>query len=428
MTRNTSDETVPESVGKYGVIRELGRGSTCRVYLARDPFADREVAVKVLAPHMQGGVRENKRFAHAFQSEAALAGRLKHPHIAAIYDAATDGHTSYIVMEYVAGGTLQQYCDPQHLLPVNKVVEIIFKCCRALDYAMRSGVIHRDVKPGNILISHDTEIKISDFGTAFMELAEHTQLTGVGSPAYMSPEQIQEHELTHQTDIYSLGVVMYRLLTGKLPYKARDTDKLMYEILHVEPVPPSSLRSAIPQAVDRIVLRALKKEQSERYPTWLEFAKDLANAFGQLQTSADAFADTEKFNALRPLPFFENFDDTQIWEVLSMATWRRIAPDTVIVREGTEGDSFYIVVQGEVLVARAEQPLDTLGPGDCFGLMLYFAETFRRRTTTITSRGDVVAVEIKASALGKSSHACQVHFNQAFLRILIDRLDGSPGR
>lgn len=428
MTRNTSDETIPQSVGKYSVIRELGRGSTCRVYLARDPFADREVAVKVLAPHLQGGGRESKRFTRAFQSEAALAGRLKHPHIAAIYDAASEGDTSYIVMEYVAGGTLQQYCDPQHLLPINKVVEIIFKCCRALDYAMRSGVIHRDVKPGNILVSHDTEIKISDFGTAFMELAEHTQLTGVGSPAYMSPEQIQEHELTHQTDIYSLGVVMYRLLTGKLPYKARDTDKLMHEILHVDAAPPSRLRGTVPPAVDRIVLRALQKEQGARYPTWLEFAKDLANVFSQLQPSGDAFADTEKFDALRQLPFFERFDDTRIWEVLGIAAWRRVAPDTVIVREETEGDSFYIVVEGEVQVSRSGQILGTLDAGDCFGLMLYFSETSRRRTTTMTSKGDVVAVEIKASALNRSSDGCQVQFNQAFLRILIDRLDGNPAR
>lgn len=412
-----------EYVGKYRIIRELGRGSTCRVYLAQDPFNDREVAIKVIFPHGQGGTRENKRFMRAFMSEAALAGRLKHPHIAAIYDAAMEESYSYLVMEYVPGGTLQQFCDPAHLLPVEQVVEIIFKCCRALDYAMRQGVIHRDVKPSNILVTQETEIKISDFGTAFLQVADHTQLTGVGSPAYMSPEQIQEKELTHQTDIYSLGVVMYRLLTGRLPYESRHTDKLLDEILHVNPPPPSTHRPAIPAALDRIVMRAMRKEVHERYATWLEFAKDLAAVFNQLHGPGQAAADMEKFSALKQLPFFERFEDSQIWEVLGMATWTRIAKNAVIVQEGTVGESCFILVEGEVQVSRSSTELTRLGPGDCFGLVLYFEERSRARTTTVTALTDCSLLELPAAALNRASEACQAQLNKAFLRLLVNRLE-----
>ncbi|WP_333842052.1 serine/threonine-protein kinase [Pelomicrobium sp.] len=414
---------LPEYVGKYKVIRELGRGSTCRVYLAQDPFTDREVAVKVISPQLQKGARESKRFMRAFMSEATLAGRLKHPHIAAIYDAAMEEDFGYLVMEYVPGGTLQQFCDPARLLPLDRVVEIIFKCCRALDYAMRQGVIHRDVKPGNILVTQGTEIKITDFGTALLQIADHTQLTGVGSPAYMSPEQIREQELTHQTDIYSLGVVMYRLLTGRLPYDSRETEKLMEEILHGVPLPPSAHRPGLPPALDRIVLRAMGKELHERYPTWLEFARDLAAVFGQLQAPGQPAADTEKFSALRRLPFFERFEDSQIWEVLGMAAWRRVPEDSVIVQEGTVGESCFILVEGTAQVSRNGIPLEQLAPGDCFGLMLYFEESSRARTTSITALTECSLIELPAAALNRSSDACQAQFNKAFLRLLVNRLE-----
>jgi serine/threonine protein kinase len=418
-------ENLPDYIGKYKVLRELGRGSTCRVYLVQDPFAGREVALKVLAPHLRGNARENKRFLRAFQSEASLAGRLKHPHIAAIYDAAMEGDQSYIVIEYVAGGTLQPYCHRDRLLSIERVVEISFKCCRALEYAMRQGVIHRDVKPGNILVAQGTDIKITDFGTAFLSVAEYTQLSGVGSPAYMSPEQILERELTHQTDIYSLGVVMYRMLTGRLPYAARETEKLMQEILYVEPLPPSTHRPEIPPAVDRIVMRALQKDLTERYGTWTEFAKDLANVFSQLQISGEV-ADTAKFNALKQLPFFEKFEDSQIWEVLSLGTWQKAMRDTVLVREGQPGESLFILVDGRVGVSRGGIPLTGLNPGDCFGLMLYFEESSRVRTTTVTSLSEATLLELKATDLNRASEATQVQVNKAFLRILVQRLEQRP--
>src|SRR5258708_2028952 len=170
-------------------------------------------------------------------SGAALAGKPNHPHIVEILDAVVEPEHSYLVMEYVPGTTLEVHSDVTNLLPLNKVVEIIFKCIRALEYAFQHGVIHRDIKPGNILLSESGDTKVSDFGASFQQRhgQETTQLTGVGSPAYMSPEQIRMEDITHQTDIYSLGVVMYRMLTGRLPYEANTQARLSFAILTTLP-------------------------------------------------------------------------------------------------------------------------------------------------------------------------------------------------
>ena len=177
-----------ETIGKYPIIREIGSGATSRVYLARDPFADREVAIKVLLPGKGADPQVERMMHKSFMTEASLAGKLNHPHIVDIYDAVIETERSYLVMEYVPGVTLEAHSSVASLLPVGKVVEIIFKCIRALEYAHNHGIIHRDIKPGNILLSKDGEAKVSDFGAAFQRARGWNLAgTGVGSPAYMSP-------------------------------------------------------------------------------------------------------------------------------------------------------------------------------------------------------------------------------------------------
>jgi serine/threonine protein kinase len=183
-------QPLPLQIG-YPILRELGKGGTSVVYLARDSFANREVAIKVIRSQPVLDTDLTRRYRRVFLNEAALVGKLFHPHILAIYDAFSDADVSYIVMEYVDGCTLERYCDVAELLPISRVVEIIFKCSLALAFAQRHGVIHCDIKPANILIADDTNIKISDFGAAQYDEAEHTALQGIGSPAYMSPEQVQ---------------------------------------------------------------------------------------------------------------------------------------------------------------------------------------------------------------------------------------------
>jgi len=413
-----------ESIGKYPITREIGRGATSRVYLARDPFAERDVAIKVFQFEHDISPQVERMIHKAFLAEAALAGKLNHPHIVEILDAVVEPEHSYLVMEYVPGATLEAHSEVTNLLPLTKVVEIIFKCIRALEYAFQSGVIHRDIKPANILLSEGGDTKVSDFGASFQQRLEEqtTQLTGVGSPAYMSPEQVRMENVTHQTDIYSLGVVMYRLLTGRLPYEANSQVGLTHAILNTPAPRPTTLRPDLPPLLDQIVMKAMEKDRAARYKTWLEFGKDLSQAFTSLRLAGASASDSERFNELRDMPFFEDFDDVALWEVVRIGSWKTLDAGTVIIREADQGDSFYFLVEGEVGVTLLGKQLNVIKPGGCFGEILYFAGRLGRRTTTITSLSKVTIIEIRADALRAATDGCQVGFNKAFMRVLVDRL------
>jgi serine/threonine protein kinase len=413
-----------EHIGKYPVVREIGSGATSRVYLGRDPFGERDVAIKVFLFNTEMDAATQRMMHKAFLAEASLAGKLNHPHIVDIYDAVAEPDHSYVVMEYVPGTTLEVHSGMANLLPLDKVVEIIFKCIRALEYAFQHGVIHRDIKPGNIMLSEKGETKVGDFGASFQQRqgAESTQITGIGSPAYMSPEQVRMEALNQQTDIYSLGVVMFRLLTGRLPFEAATQAALAYAILNTPPPAPSSLRPDIPPILDQIVLKAMSKALEDRYASWLDFGKDLTRAFASLHSPGGATTESEKFSALRNMEFFQDFGDVALWEALRIGTWKQIPAEQVVIREGDVGDSVYLLIAGEVGVTLLGKPLNTLKPGACFGEVLYFTGAAGRRTTTIVSMSPITVLEIKAETLRAATDQCQVAFNKAFMRVLIDRL------
>ncbi len=428
MSTEAGTETVPlppetRRIGKYEIIREIGRGATSVVYKAYDPFQDREVAVKAVFPEVLGDQEHGRRYRKLFVTEASLAGRLSHPHIVAIYDAAADDDASYIVMEYVDGSTLEQYARVDHLLPLSRVLEIVYKCARALDYAAREGVIHRDIKPANILLAGESDIKVSDFGAALNAASDSTQITGVGSPAYMSPEQVREQQLTYQTDIFSLGVVFYQLLTGRLPFLGTNNYSIIYQIINVDPAPPSRFRSEVPPKIDAIVLRMLQKNTADRYQTWGDLAGDLVDVLGGVRASSrDGMPEAEKFDKLRKLEFFRNFSDVELWEVLRLATWRHLAANAVLIQEGDIGSSFFILAGGEVQVRKQGRLLNTLGSGECFGEMAYLGKQKFQRSASVVASTDVVAIEIRAESLPRASELCRHHFNGAFLELLVDRL------
>ena len=418
-----------EHIGKYPLLREIGAGATSKVYLARDPFAERDVAIKVFLFDKDADGEQERMKHKSFIAEASLAGKLAHPHIVDIFDAVVEPGRSYLVMEYVPGTTLEAHADVARLLPVSKVVEIIFKCIRALEYAHRHGVIHRDIKPGNILLSQTGETKVSDFGASFQQkLQDTTQISGVGSPAYMSPEQVRLEPLTLQTDIYSLGVTMYRLLTGRLPFSASTQPALTYAILNTEAQRPAKLRPELPGLLDAIVMKAMEKNPAARYQSWLDFGKDLSQAFASLRLAGATVSDSEKFTKLRDFPFFADFNDVALWELIRIATWKTIGPQTVLIREGESGDNFYFLVEGEVDVTLFSKLLATVKAGRCFGELLYFAERSQRRTSTVTARTPITVMEVKADAMRAATDACQAAFNKACMRVLIERLVDSNQR
>lgn len=414
-----------DKLDKYQILRKLGQGATATVYLGYDSFASREVAIKVFAKETFSEGERGRLARKLFITEASLAGKLIHPHIAQIYDAVADADPSYIVMEYVSGGTLEPYCELDNLMHVVEVCEVVFKCTRALDYAFRQGVIHRDLKPANILRAGGTNVKISDFGAALTATSDTTQVANVGSPAYMSPEQVQELPLNHQTDIFAMGVVMYQLLTGTQPFQGSNNFAIIYQITHVMPPPPSALRVEVPRRVDEVVTRALQKSTQDRYATWDEFSFDLAEALRTeyLTTQPHVVPDTEKFNTLRGLSFFGKFSDVQIWEVARLSQWRRCGTGEVLMREGEPGDFFCVLARGEVKVTKHGKLLNVLSAGECVGEMVYLNANAGVRGATVTTISDATVITIPMASLDRASEPCRSSFDRAFLRILVERLD-----
>jgi serine/threonine protein kinase len=267
----------------------------------------------VAFPEALKNVEDGAFYKSMFLNEAALAGKLNHPHIVQIFDAVVEDKYSYIVMEYVEGGTLEKFCTPEGMLEPREVAEIAFKCVRALAFAQTLGLTHRDLKPGNILHNDGTDIKIADFGAAINKVSDRTIITNVGSPAYMAPELVTgTAQASHLTDIYALGVVMYFMLTGRLPFTGANTMSVIYQIVNTEPDPPSTHSSGLDRAFDAIVMKAIAKDPSKRFATWDDFGAALAETWKKDQKAEErrGQSDTERFQVLRTLPFFRDFPRT----------------------------------------------------------------------------------------------------------------------
>jgi len=427
---NQAVVAMPERIGKYPVLQEIGRGATSVVYLCDDPFYSRNVAVKVVIPDVSQNKDKGRLFRKLFITEASLAGKLQHPHICQIYDAVANDREQYIVMEYVDGGTLERHGDAQDLLPIDRVVEIVFKCTRALEFAHKMGITHRDLKPANILYTGETDVKVSDFGAALIASGDITQVSAIGSPAYMSPEQVKEHALDHRTDIYSLGVVMYQLLAGRLPFQATNNFSLIYQIANVEPQPASSYRPQIPAALDAIVKRAMAKDLAQRYANWEDFSLDLAEVFRneRLSGKREQFADSDKFESLRKLTFFTNFTDAELWEVARISNWRTAGAGELLMKEGEPGNFFCILADGQVRVTRKGKLLNILSAGECFGEMAYLSKEEQLRGADVTVMEESKIISVPTQKLTQASDACRYKFDRAFMEILVERLTMANAR
>lgn len=416
-----------QKVGKYVITKELGRGSTGTVYLCHDPYHGTDVALKLYHPDTDLSDDQKAVRRRLFFNEAQLAGRLEHPNILPVFDAGEDEGARYVVMEYIRGARpLSSYCGPHHTLSVRKIVEIGFKCAKALDYAHREGVIHRDIKPSNILFTPDEDIRLVDFGIAETALSGPGPGKGlIGSPSYMAPELMKKRPATKQTDLYGLGVVMYELLTGKRPFYGDRLERLVRQIVYATPPPIHRLRSEVPQLLEEIVAKALEKKPGRRYRTGAEFAADLTRAFTHLERMDAQMAAQERFNLLRHLTFFEDFTYPEIWEVLHASHWQSYGDDEEIIREGQIDDSFFIVVSGEVELNKSGEAVGVFGPGGCFGETGYLDKA--RRTATAVARGPVQVLRVNTTLIEQASTETQLRFNRVFLKTLLERLSSRGG-
>ncbi|NCT83230.1 MAG: protein kinase [Comamonadaceae bacterium] len=428
-----SADDLPSHIGRYQVLRRLGEGATSDVFLARDPFQGMEVAIKRMRawapPADAPGSDFSSRF---FSAEAALAGRLHHPNVVAILDAVAGGEAPYLVMEYVPGVTLKHFCRSDRLLPLDQIVELGFKCAMALGYVFRQGVIHRDVKPANLLAVLDgagqvVDVKVSDFGSALNLNADATQIHRVGSLAYMPPEQIEGGDVDCRADIYALGAVLYHLIVGRPPFDAPHQMTLMHQIYHQAPLPLVDQRQGVTAALDAVVLRALAKSPQQRYADWESFAQALSALVAGQQVPLNRLGevrDSERFNLLRSLEFFADFGDVQLWEVVRRARWRRYPVGHALFKRGQEGNSFHIIAQGEVQVFRDDRLVATLGQGTSVGEMAYLAPNpdLRRHSTDIKVSQECTSICFTPESVGQLSPECQHRFDRAFIRVLVRRL------
>jgi serine/threonine protein kinase len=409
-------------VGKYDIQKLLGKGATGTVYLARDTFTGKEVALKTIEPEVFRDPEFGTVYRSQFLNEASLAGKLRHPHIVAILDAVVGENSGYIAMELVTGGDLSRYVTPQTLLPVADVLQIGFKVCGALEYAAKEGIVHRDIKPANIMVASGTEVKIADFGAAVLKKSQVVQTAAMGSPYYMSPEQITgEAPLTFHSDMYSLGVVLYELLTGRRPFQAENMDALLDKILKLDPLPPTEVRAGLPKDADAVVLRAMKKAPEQRYATWAEFALELSRV-GRMVLPEGAIPDSEKYVALQKVPMLATLSDSELWELARAGRWMRSARNRSIVKEKERGTSFFFLAQGEAKVTLQARLLNMLGAGEFFGEMAYIAGGEQPRHATVESSTDVMLAEFEPAALDKMSLGAQLQVMRALVRNVSERL------
>ena len=421
-------EKAPEKIGKYKLIREVGRGATATVYLAEHPQYPENVALKLIRfdDKSKDTAKWNRRLLKLLRAEMDVSRRLDHPNIIKVFDTTVEKDYAYLVMEYFPGTTLEHYCSFQNLLPLHRTIGMVFKCAMALDYAYRQGIVHRDIKPANILVDEHDNVKITDFGLALniskKSASDSTFIMGVGSPAYMSPEQIKSYPLNQKTDLFSLGVVLFHMLTGRLPFRAKNPAQLIYKIINTEPPLVSQINSELPEQLDQVIRKALEKDLYSRYKNGADFAKDLSAVRYKILDDTSAPIDNTRYSILRKMPFFTEFEDVEIWEILRFSRWRKSDSNTLLMREGDSDQRFGIVIDGRVEVSVDGQRVSEVSYGEVFGELAYLDEQDHKHMYTVVTTTTTTYLELNPAALSLATDECQDAFRRRLVTVVARRL------
>jgi hypothetical protein len=374
--------------GRYEIVAELGRGAMGVVYKALDPQIGRTVAVKTVSLSGQEP-DEEKEFRLRFNHEAQAAGRLHHPGIVAIFDVGENPENGdpYIVLEYVPGESLNRILGREKKLPLDTALQLVGEVAEALDYAHAQGVIHRDIKPGNILVTEDGHAKIADFGIAKLNLA-HFTLPGkvLGTPAYMSPEQLSGEGVDGRSDLFSLGVILYAMVVGHSPFQGDSATTVCFKVANREPVAASALDLTLPRELDEVISRAMAKNPEERYQRGAELAEDIR----QVQQIAKPGSTTTSLRAVAPLA-------TASTGIRNRTTRQAAAPGTNRVAQVAKADK-------AVRTVIRQAPIRDLILGAATLIVLVFVAAQTRLQVTSPKEGANAAYVTPSVTAGSSTN------------------------
>lgn len=430
--KSISDQIVGDgssstAIGRYQILGTLGRGNMGEVLSARDPMIGRLVALKTRRFDLVYDEKDLKFIIDKFFEEARIAGNLIHPHIVTVYDVGQDGDYCFIAMELLEGESLTNFNKPEKLLPPAKVADLIKRICLALDFAHSHNVIHRDVKPANLMFTRDRRIKITDFGIAMVTSTNRSgELQVMGTPSYMSPEQTKGLDLTPQTDFFSLGVVFFELLTGRRPFAGRTLYELMDNIRYAAAPSVLTFNPELPPGLDHVFQRALDKEPELRYKSGKEFAEAIDDALKGKTIPARDLKASKKVDLIRPIEFFRTFSRREIEQIIRFGTFIRYDSSQVIVREGDVDSTFFILLSGLVRVIKNNRKVVDLHRGACFGEMGALTNT--PRTAHVIARAPCIVLKLDLKILERESLDLKLKVYQVFVETLIKRLEQTTKR
>jgi eukaryotic-like serine/threonine-protein kinase len=415
MANEAAQKPAMRKLGKYDLVEEVGRGAYGVVYRGRDPFVQRDVAIKI--PTGPAAEKPDE----AFFAEARAAGKLSHPYIVSVYDAAKEEGQRYIVMEFVQGETLKRFCEPDGpRLKVERVVDIMLKCSLALEYVHKSGVLHKDIKPANIMLTADGTPKLMDFGIATTQAQTAERVTRIeGSPMFMSPEQVSGRPLGPASDLYALGALMHLLLTGQ-PLFIASNPKELFMLIRTVPAPSLKGRKGIPEALALIVDRLLAKDPSARFQSGRELGEELGAVIEHLRTGGRRKSLAINQDSLKELRFFKAFKGGELRELLDASTTVVSRAGQVIIKEGEMDNALYILLAGLAEVRKGRQLITLLEKGDVFGEIGFLYAV--RRTASVVATTDVMTLKVNSTLLEQMSEQCQLHYYKVFTENLILRL------